>query len=218
MTESIDLANWERRFQAFLTEQADEDTSHGLDHVERVVAAAKRIGREEAARMAVVVPAAWLHDCVNVEKNAPHRHQASTLAADRAVAFLREAGYPAAHLDAIHHAIRAHSFSAKIPPETLEAKIVQDADRLDALGAIGLARCFMVGGRLGLRIYDVDDPFCRDRPPDDRRFIVDHFYAKLMTLPETMQTPAGRREAQRRVKVLSAFLEALAGELPEERG
>ena len=213
MPRSFDLPDWEPRFAAFLMDQSPADAAHGMDHVRRVVAAAKRIGAPERARPEIVVPAAWLHDCVHVEKNAADRASASRRAAEKATAFLREAGYPVAHLEAIGHAIEAHSFSAGIAPQTLEARVVQDADRLDALGAIGLARCLMTGQHLGLPLYDPDDPFCRRRPPDDGRFVIDHLYVKLFRLPETMQTGAGRLEARRRVQFLKRFLEELEAEL-----
>lgn len=209
-----DLTIWEKRFEAFLQEQGFHDSSHGLDHIKRVVLSAKRIGASEHARPGVVVPAAWLHDCVAVEKNSPQRALASTLAAEKARTFLTEADYPAHLLDDICHAIQAHSFSAKIPPETIEAKVVQDADRLDALGAIGLARCLMVGERLSLALYHEEDPFSEARQPDDKQYVLDHFFVKLFTLPDTMQTEAGRQEAQRRARFLELYLEKLEEELP----
>lgn len=205
---------WEARFRAQLRTDGFTDAAHGLDHLQRVVASAKRLGAAAGAEPAVVVPAAWLHDCVSLEKNDPRRRQASRLAAERARQHLSHLGYPGRWHDAIAHAIEAHSFSAQIPPRTLEAKVVQDADRLDALGAVGLARCFMVGERLGRPLYAPADPFCENRSPDDQTYTLDHLYAKLLRLPATMQTAAGRAEAQRRADFLRAFLDQLASELP----
>jgi uncharacterized protein len=217
MTGMVTLATWEERCEHFLGQQpppySQPDESHGVEHVRRVVRTARSIGAAEGAEIQVVVPAAWLHDCVAVEKNSSERSRASTLAADAARVFLAESGYPAKYLDAIHHAIRAHSFSAGIPPETIEAKVVQDADRLDALGAIGLARCLMVGERLGRPLYDPADPFCQRRKPEDFHSTLDHFYTKLLTLPSTMQTAVGAEEAERRVGFLRAFLTQLDSEL-----
>ncbi|HDO7482899.1 TPA: HD domain-containing protein, partial [Escherichia coli] len=76
--------------------------------------------------------------------------------------------FPAEKIEAVCHAIAAHSFSAQIAPLTTEAKIVQDADRLEALGAIGLARVFAVSGALGLALFDGEDPFAQHRPLDDK--------------------------------------------------
>ena len=206
-------AVWRPRFMRFLQRTMAGDTAHGLDHVRRVVLNAERLGHAEGADPAVTQPAAWLHDCVAVAKDHPERARASILAAEAATRFLEKAGYPPALIPAIAHAIQAHSFSAAIPPQTLEARVVQDADRLEALGAIGLARCLMVGERLGRPLYDPDDPFCARRAPDDGRFSIDHFYAKLLKLPALMQTASGRRAAGERAAFLNHFLEQLGQEL-----
>src|SRR6185503_808605 len=126
-------------------------------------------------RLEVVIPAAWLHDCVTVPKDSPQRSTASRLAAAAAGDFLHASGYPAEHIPAIQHAIEAHSCSAGIAPHTSEAMVVQDADRLDALGAIGIARILMLGGALGMPLYDPHEPFPETRPPDDRANVLDHF-------------------------------------------
>ena len=98
-------------------------------------------------------------------------------------------------------------------PRTLEARIVQDADRLEALGAIGIARCLLTGASMGTRLYDPADPFCDQRPANDRQFTLDHFHTKLFKLPETMQTRAGRDEAQRRAGYMRGYLEQFRGEI-----
>ncbi len=163
--------------------------------------------------MEIVLPAAWLHDCVTVPKDSPLRAQASTLAAAGANDFLQEHGYPRAYLPAIRHAIEAHSFSAGITPRTLEAMVVQDADRLDALGAVGIARCLMLGGALGKPLYDPDAPFPQQRPPDDTRNVIDHFYVKLLKLADTMHTRAGKAEAAQRTIFMREFLRQLGHEI-----
>jgi uncharacterized protein len=204
---------WEPRIVQFVSAQPGGDPGHGLVHLRRVVAAALALAEAENARVDIVLPAAWLHDCVHVPKDSPDRAGASRLAATHAVSFLQAAGYPADALPDIAHAIEAHSYSAGIAPRTIEAKIVQDADRLDALGAIGIARCISVGSALGRPLYDPDDPFCERRAPDDAGASVDHFYAKLLKLAATMQTAAGRREAERRTAFLRAFIGQLRSEI-----
>jgi uncharacterized protein len=207
-------STWETRFEAFLRKQMEEaDAAHDRAHVERVVTTARRLAQDEDAQMEIVIPAAWLHDCVVVPKDHPRRDEASLLAADAAGTFLREEGYPTRWIDDIEHAIAAHSYSGDVAPETVEAKVVQDADRLDALGAVGIARCFMVGGSLGHALYDPDDPFCVDRPPDDDTYSIDHFYAKLLRLPDTMQTKAGRAEAEGRAQFMRSYLDRLGDEI-----
>jgi uncharacterized protein len=189
------------------------DAAHDMAHLARVVAMAERLAAAEQASLAVVMPAAWLHDCVHVPVTSPDRPRASVMAADEAVLLLQQIGYPAMHHAAVHHAIAAHSFSARIAPETIEAKVVQDADRVDALGAIGIARCLMLGGQLGRVLYDPDDPFAERRVPSDRVSSIDHFYTKLLTLAGTMQTEAGRREAERRTAYMHGYLDQLRSEL-----
>lgn len=121
--------------------------------------------------------------------------------------------YPAQYLQAITHAIEAHSFSADIPAETIEARVVQDADRMDALGAVGLARCFMVSVQMETPLYSDEDPFCQDRSPEDSEFTIDHFYIKLFKIADTLMTPSAKQEGQRRVNVMKQFLQDLSKEI-----
>jgi uncharacterized protein len=202
---TTDFAGLERRCREKLA-AGGGDAAHDLTHVERVVANARALAAAEGARLEVVLPAAWLHDCVTVPKDSPQRAVASRLAAAQAADWLREWGWAEALLPGIAHAIEAHSFSAGLAPRTLEAQVVQDADRLDALGAVGLARCLMLGGAMGRPLYAADDPWCERRAPDDRAACLDHFYTKLLKLEGTMQTAAGRQEAQRRTAFLRSFL------------
>lgn len=207
------MREFEQQFSQFMQLQRPSDAAHDLQHVLRVVKSAKQLCREEAACADVVVPAAWLHDCVSLAKDDPLRAQSSRLAADQAIEFLGQISYPSRHFSAIHHAIVAHSFSAKVTPQTREAQIVQDADRLDALGAIGITRCIQVGSSLQRSLYSLDDPFCQQRLPDDTQFTLDHFYQKLLDLSDTMCTTAGRIEALKRSEFMRAFLQQLASEI-----
>lgn len=201
-----------------LAKEGASDPAHDLLHLERVAATAKRIAAAEGADLRVVLPAAWLHDYVVVPKHDPRRSEASRLAAVEAVAYLKDIGYAAALadaslLDAIGHAIEAHSFSANIAPQTLEAKVVQDADRLDGIGAIGIARCFACAGTMNRPFYSSYDPFCVLRDPDDAQFTIDHFYRKLFKTAASMQTAAGQKEAERRVTVMRRYLRELGEEI-----
>lgn len=211
----IEMATeWQPRFAAFLAEhQSASDTAHDEGHVRRVVASAKKLAAAEGAVLAVVLPAAWLHDCVVIAKNSAQRSSASRLAADRAGAFLRAAAYPAEYIPAVEHAIEAHSFSARVTPQTIEAKVVQDADRLEALGAVGIARTLITGGANGTPFYDFSEPFPVTRVADDRTSILDHFFTKLLKLADTMQTASGRAAAQQRAQFLKEFLTQLGSEI-----
>ena len=208
---SADFKVWEKACVEALAQQGG-DVAHDLEHVRRVVRNAQALAAAEQARLEVVLPAAWLHDCVTVPKDSPRRAQASRLAAEQAVAWLHAWGYPAALLPEIAHAIEAHSFSAGVTARTIEARVVQDADRLEAIGAVGLARCLMLSGVMGRPLYAPDDPFCETRSPDDGAAAVDHFHTKLLKLEGTMQTESGRREARQRTDYLRGFLAQLRHE------
>lgn len=189
------------------------DPAHDPLHLKRVARLAKTLRATEGGRLEVIIPAAWLHDLVVIPKNDPRRSQASRLSAEAALQFLTEISYPSEFFEEIAHAIEAHSFSAQIEPKTLEAKIVQDADRLDGLGAIGIARCFTVGGLLNRTIYSEQDPFCQNRTPNDLEFAIDHFFVKLFKIVPSLQTSTARQEGERRIQVMKDYLESLEKEI-----
>jgi len=197
----------------YLSDVMAADPAHDISHVRRVVQNTIRLTGAENGNAEVTMPAAWLHDCVSVAKDSPLRKKASKLAAIEAVRFLESIDYPPGLSDQIYHAIEAHSFSANIETKTLEARIVQDADRLDAVGAIGITRCFLTGGSIGTPLYDPSDPFARNREADDRRYTLDHFHCKLMGLAETMKTEAGQAEAVKRTEYMLGFLDQLGEEI-----
>ncbi len=210
----MNLNEWEPLFEAKIAEVVGAtDPAHDLLHFKRVVASAKSLCAQEKARLEIVLPAAWLHDVVIIAKDDPRRKQASKLSADAAVEFLKTINYPENYLAEIHHAIVAHSFSANIETKSLEASIVQDADRLDALGAIGLARCFIVAGMLKRPLYSEQDPFVHARPINDQEFTIDHFYAKLFKIADTLKTSAGQQEGARRVALMKRYLNDLSFEI-----
>ena len=190
-----------------------DDGSHDVAHLQRVWKNARAIHAAEGGNGEILAAATLLHDCVAVEKNSPLRSQASALAADKASGVLHELGWTDEAIAAVAHAILTHSFSAGIAPETLEAKILQDADRLDAIGMVGAARCFYIAGRMGSGLYDPADPKAEHRDYDDRRFAIDHFQTKLFKLVDGFNTAEGRKLAiirqQRLHRILEEFLDEL---------
>jgi uncharacterized protein len=191
-----------------------DDGSHDRSHLLRVWRNATLIAEHEPeCDRAVLTAAVILHDCVAVEKNSPQRSLASRLASAQARGILAQLGWDPAKIDAAAHAIEAHSFSAGIAPETVEARIVQDADRLDAIGAIGIARCFYVAGRMGSSLYDPADPPAANRDLDDRTFALDHFGAKLFKVAGNFQTKAGQALAETRTQTMQAFVRTLIEEI-----
>ncbi|MCZ2368332.1 HD domain-containing protein [Vibrio diabolicus] len=207
------LSQIESQFLEFMQQEMQVDAAHDISHVQRVVNTAKKLAMEEGADLSIVLPAAYLHDCFTYPKDHPNRKQSSIIAAKKAVAFLESIDYPRQYHDAIAHAIEAHSFSANIRPNTLEAKVVQDADRLDALGAIGITRCIQVSTEFDAQLYDNKDIFAQQRELDDKQFTLEHFQTKLFKIAETMNTESARREAQKRKAFMQAYIEQLHDEV-----
>lgn len=208
-------ADWLARLQAIAgaASNGDSDGAHDLQHLQRVWASAQLLlARAPQADALVVMAACFLHDLVNLPKDAPDRAQASKRSAQLARHQLAWLGFPAEKLDAVAHAIEAHSFSAAVTPTTLEAQLVQDADRLDALGAVGLARMFYISGRLGRALAHPSDPLALHRERDDMAYALDHLEQKLVHLPGMMQTEAGRALAQERLDLMLAFRSAFVAE------
>ncbi|MBI6895357.1 HD domain-containing protein [Pseudomonas putida] len=182
------------------------DGSHDLAHLQRVWSNVRRIQAREGGDLEVLLAATVLHDCVAVEKNSPLRSQASTLSAERAAAILADMGWPQPRIEQVTHAVMTHSYSAGLSPQSLEAKILQDSDRLDSMGAVGIARCFYVSGRMGSALYDVENPTAAGRDYRDNRFTIEHFQTKLLKLASGLQTDEGARLAALRHQRLASFL------------
>jgi uncharacterized protein len=193
----------------------DEDGAHDLSHVVRVWRNAKSIQREEGGDLEVLAAAVLLHDCVQVAKDSPLRNKASLLAANEARVRLEALGWDPSRIDTVACAIESHSFSAGVAPTSIEGCILQDADRLDAIGLSGIARCFYTAGRLGSRLYDLADPEARARPLDDTRNALDHFPKKLLLLEGSFKTRKGQELAKERHRRLDEFYRAMLSEVKE---
>jgi uncharacterized protein len=213
---------WETRLINYLKQRSDDpnDASHDLGHFQRVYKTAHAISQHESleADLLVLVAAAYLHDIVSLPKNHPDNKFSSRYAAIKARGILTTMNFPKEKLDAVCHAIEAHSFSAKIQPETIEAKIIQDADRMEALGALGAMRTFYVSGRLGRSPYHTQDFYAKERQLDDKSFALDHFYVKLFQLPALLQTHGGRLIAEKRTQFLELFVKQLEEDIECGKG
>ncbi|EGQ7974297.1 HD domain-containing protein [Vibrio parahaemolyticus] len=207
------LNQFEPLFLEFMQQEMQVDAAHDIEHVKRVVKTAKQLCEEENADIAIVLPAAYLHDCFTYPKDHPNRKQSSAIAAKKAIAYLESIQYPQHYHDAIAHAIEAHSFSANIRPNTLEAQIVQDADRLDALGAIGVTRCIQVSTQFNAQLYNDNDMFAKERELNDKQFTVDHFQTKLFKIVDTMNTESAKLEANKRKAFMQTYLKQLHDEV-----
>lgn len=191
------------------------DPAHDIGHLVRVWENAASLVQYEGGDTRILAAAVILHDCVNVSKTSPYRNEASRRSASKASELLARQGWDASDIERVAHAIAAHSFSARIPPETIEAKILQDADRLDAIGAIGIARCMMISGLMDRPLYDPVDPAAQQRPLDDGAWTLDHFPVKLLTLGESMNTMSGNVAAIARIARMRVFYDDLIRELTQ---
>ncbi len=191
----------------------DDDPAHDFEHVMRVCKNAEKICKKENANKKLVSSAALLHDIVIYPKSDRRSKQSSIDSAKKSKKILKKLSFDESEIEIVFGAIRDHSFSQNKVPETLEGKILQDADRLDAIGAIGIARVFATGGSLKRPLYNVEDPFCKTRGPDDKTWTLDHFYQKLLKLESLMNTQSGKFEARRRTKILKEYLEFLRHEI-----
>ncbi len=168
-------------------------TSHDDGHVERVVKWAVYLAKREGADVEVVKKAAELHDIARDKPN--HAIEGAKMARE----ILRSEGYDEEFIAKVVHCIEAHSFSSGIEPKTIEAKVLSDADKLDAIGAIGIARAFIFSGEHGRSIEDT----------------LKHFDEKLLKLKDTLYTKTAKRIAEERHKFMLEFYERLRKELEE---
>lgn len=185
---------------------AQARTSHDWDHTQRVIALARRIGEAEGADQEVVVMAACLHDIGRARQDASNGSIChAQKGAEMAAPLLQELGLPANKAENVLHCIRAHRFRKGEAPVTLEAKVLFDADKLDSIGAIGVARAFAFAGEVGARLHSPGkDPF-KSKPytEDDTGFR--EFEVKLKKVKDRMQTREGKRIAGRRHAFMTAF-------------
>ncbi len=184
-----------REIYHYVLEVLGNDGSHGMDHVRRVTHLCEIIGRKESADMDILIPAALLHDIARPQEKAtgtPHETEGARLAG----LYLASAGYDEKQVAAVVHAIRTHRFSSREEPQTPEARILSDADKLDAMGAVGIARTFMRAGEHGGNMDDA----------------VVHFHDKLLHLQKRMYTRSAREIAGGRHDFLVLFLSRLEEE------
>jgi len=191
----------------------DNDSAHDFAHIMRVYKNAQMICKKERVNKKLVLCAVLLHDIVSYPKSDKRSKLSSIQSAAKSKKILKKFNFDNEEIQIISDAIRDHSFSQNKIPSTIVGKILQDADRLDAIGAIGIARVFAVGGSEKRPFYNVKDPFCTNRLPDDKIWTLDHFYQKLLQLESLMNTKSGKIEAKKRTKILNNFLNQLKNEI-----
>ncbi len=194
---------------------AEADSAHDFDHVLRVVHLADRIAVAEGANRDIVQAAALLHDIGLDEGRAGHE----TSAANRAKDILRAQGYAENFCTAVAHAIESHRFRSGPTPQTLEAQVLFDADKLDAIGAIGVARAFAFGEHRGQKLWGEVAPDYVDRPEGadpSEHTAVHEFHVKLSKIKDRMFTATGKQLANERHAFMVKFYEQLDREVKGE--
>lgn len=193
---------------------SDADVSHDFEHASRVLANSERIAKEEGADFDIIVPAALFHDLVVYPKNHPNKHKSQEESVKLAYKILNGlSAFPKEKIGKVQTCIMECSFSKGIVPELLESKILQDADGLEATGAISIMRTYSSTGQMKRPFYNSSDPFCRNREPVALHFALDLFYDRLLKVADKMHTRSAKRIAKRRTEFLNQFLEELKLEL-----
>jgi len=202
------------RLRAHLAaEPLPRDGAHDLGHILRVARLALKLAAAEGADPETCLAAALLHDLVYRPKNHPESALTARMAAELVPRWCQETPGLEGRTAAVAAAVATHSWSGGGTPDSLEAAVVQDADRLEALGATGIARVFATGASFGAGLWHAEDPWAKAREPDDKAWSLDHFERKLAHLAKGMKTAAGQRLAQARERTMLAYLEALRSEL-----
>jgi uncharacterized protein len=195
----------------------NQSPAHDFQHVLRVYKNAEMISKQEkgSVDLDVVLAAALLHDLVVYPKGSIKTINSADDSAEIAKKILLEnKNYPREKIEKVADAIRTHSYSKKLVPRSLEGKILQDADRLDAIGAIGIARTFSVGGSENRSLYNPTDPFYKsERQLDDTQWTLDHIKKKLMILKNSMHTKTAKKIAEERTEFMELFLNQLRSEI-----
>jgi uncharacterized protein len=188
---------------------ATNDPAHDFEHVMRVYRNAERICKNENGNKKLILSAVLLHDIMKIK----NRKDSALKSANLSKKILKENYFLDDEITIISDAIKEHSFSKGKIPSTIEGKILQDADRLDAIGAIGLARVFSFSGSNNRSFYDPKDPFSKNRNLNDNKWALDHFYEKLLFVEGKMNTKTGKLLAKKRTKILKDFLKEVKNEI-----
>jgi uncharacterized protein len=191
----------------------NQDNGHDWSHIKRVLKTLDLMAQKNEGNAEILNYSGLLHDIVNIPKNHPDRKRASELASMKAEKLLQKYQVDSKIISQVSLAILEHSYSKGSTPSSPEAACLQDADRLDAIGAIGILRCASVAQKMNALYYHVDDPWAQNRKRDDSKFMLDHYFEKLLKLPHLMNTKTGIKLAKSRVKFMEIFLKQLRGEI-----
>lgn len=195
----------------------NNDRSHDINHALRVLAISEKIAKIEVADLDILVPAAIFHDVVCYPKNHPKRFDSQKESAELAAATLNKIElYPKNKIHKVCDSINICSFTKARIPDLIEDKILQDADSLEAMGAISIMRTFSSAGVMNKNFYNQFDPFCKNRRPDEKEYALDLFFSRLLIVHERLHTKTAKVFSKKRILFLKSFLKALRSELTED--
>ena len=189
------------------------DPAHDFEHIMRVYKNAEKICKTEKANKKLVLISVLLHDIVKIPHSSKSSKSSADVSAEKSKVILKKLNMTQEEINVISEAIRNHSFTKKKVSNSIEGRILQDADRLDAIGSIGISRAFCISGVKNRPFYNPDNPFAKKRKLDDKKWALDHFFKKLLLLEKQMNTKSAKIEAKRRTKILRKFLDDLKLEI-----
>jgi len=191
------------------------DPVHGFDHILRVLRLAERIAKAEGADLEIVRAAVLLHDASGAETGGEKREEHQHYSAEFAEQVLKAEGWPQERIAAVQHCIRAHRFRSDEQPRSLEAKVLFDADKLDVIGAFGVARSIAYDVVMGWPIFAEPSQRFRqsgEKEPGESHSSYHEFIFKLGKIKDRMLTATGRQIAESRQTYLNDFFEQMAAE------
>lgn len=194
----------------------DVNPAHDWHHVKRVYRIASRLAEKEGADEKVVKSASLLHDIGRKKEDQGLIENHAEWGAEEAQRILKDVGFKESSIESVVHCIRSHRYSTTPEPSTLEAKVLSDADNLDALGATGIARTFTYGGEHRSTIADLELPVEKDSNPVGETSL-NHLQKKILKLKNRMYTRTGQEIAQERHKFVEEFVERLKDEIRGEK-
>ncbi|MDR1694015.1 MAG: HD domain-containing protein [Lactobacillaceae bacterium] len=200
----------------YVRENIKNDCSHDFSHALRCLNLCKKIAKKEKADLDILIPAALFHDIICYPKDSPKSKLSAIDSAKKAKEVLVSISeYPKEKINEAALCIENCSFSSKKKPHSIESAILQDADRIEATGAIAIMRTFASAGSMNKAFYNTNDPFCENRKPESLAYAVDLFYERLLVVADLMNTKTAKKIAQKRTKILQSFLTAAKEEINE---
>ena len=208
---------WEKLVEEARRFYEENGGSHRLDHVWRVLALAERLARAEGADLEVVRVAALLHDIGRAEeKRTRGKVCHAAFGAELARKILSRYGLPEDFIAKVAEAIASHRFRSSKRPQTPEARVLFDADKLDALGAVGIGRAFLFAGEVGARLHNPEVDLKKTEPYSREDTAWREFKLKLSKIKDQLLTEEGRRLAAERYRFMEEFFERLHKEVKGE--